>query len=403
MTIYSNSRLSLFEDCPHKYKLHYIDRVETERAESVEAFLGSRVHETLEKLYRDLQFQKDDSLEELIDYYKNEWEKKWNDAVVIVKKEYKEKNYLDMGVKYITDYYQRFKPFNQLKTISIEQEIIFALDEDENYKIKGKLDRLTESDTGVYNIHDYKTSINLPPIEKIHKDRQLALYAIGVKQKYPDVRKVNLIWHYLAYDKDYYSTRTDEQLEEVRNQTIKLIDDIEKEEVFPAKPSYLCEWCEYKPVCKQWSHKYKLEGKPANEYLKDPGVQLVNKYADLYEKRKKINDEINTELEKLKDAIIEFAHRENVDVVFGSNKKARISVSEKISFPGKNDKERDELNKIIKEVGLWNDLSELDIYALNRKINSGDIPQDVLNKIKKFQKIEKSEKISLSKIKDSEK
>ena len=119
MQIYSHSKLNCFTSCPYKYKLHYIDRVETERAESVEAFLGSRAHETLEKLYRDLQFQKENSLEELISYYKNEWEKNWNDAIVIVKKEYNKKNYLDMGIKYISTYYSRFKPFNQGKTISI--------------------------------------------------------------------------------------------------------------------------------------------------------------------------------------------------------------------------------------------------------------------------------------------
>lgn len=50
MPIYSHSRLSTFEQCPNKYKLHYIDKVETEAEQSIEAFLGSRAHETLEKL-----------------------------------------------------------------------------------------------------------------------------------------------------------------------------------------------------------------------------------------------------------------------------------------------------------------------------------------------------------------
>ena len=66
MTIYSHSRLSCFEQCPQKFKLHYIDKVKTEVEESVEAFMGSRVHDTLEKLYRDLQYQKMNSLEDLL-------------------------------------------------------------------------------------------------------------------------------------------------------------------------------------------------------------------------------------------------------------------------------------------------------------------------------------------------
>ncbi len=50
MTVYSHSQLSTFEQCRQKFKLQYIDKVETEVEESVEAFLGSRTHETLEKL-----------------------------------------------------------------------------------------------------------------------------------------------------------------------------------------------------------------------------------------------------------------------------------------------------------------------------------------------------------------
>lgn len=66
MTIYSHSRLSCFEQCPNKFKLKYIDKVESDIEQSVEAFLGSRVHETLEKLYRDLDYHKLNSLDDLL-------------------------------------------------------------------------------------------------------------------------------------------------------------------------------------------------------------------------------------------------------------------------------------------------------------------------------------------------
>jgi putative RecB family exonuclease len=58
MSVYSHSRLSCYEQCPQKYKLKYLDKVKTEVEQSIEAFLGSRVHETLEKLYQDLRYQK---------------------------------------------------------------------------------------------------------------------------------------------------------------------------------------------------------------------------------------------------------------------------------------------------------------------------------------------------------
>ena len=84
-SIYSHSKLSCFEQCPQKYKLQYIDKVETEVEENIEAFLGSRVHVTLEKLYRDLDYQKKNTLEELLRYLNEQWKKNWTDNIVIVK------------------------------------------------------------------------------------------------------------------------------------------------------------------------------------------------------------------------------------------------------------------------------------------------------------------------------
>ena len=55
MPVYSNSKLATYENCPRKYKLQYIDRIELPEArDGIEAFLGSRVHETLEKLHKEL-------------------------------------------------------------------------------------------------------------------------------------------------------------------------------------------------------------------------------------------------------------------------------------------------------------------------------------------------------------
>lgn len=50
--------------------------------------MGSLVHETLEKLYKDLKFQKLNTLKEVLDFYNSEWKKNWNDAIVIVKEQY---------------------------------------------------------------------------------------------------------------------------------------------------------------------------------------------------------------------------------------------------------------------------------------------------------------------------
>jgi hypothetical protein len=59
---------------PLKYKLRYIDGIKRYDIEGVEAFLGSRVHETLEKLYDDMKLSKLNTLEEITAYYEKTME-----------------------------------------------------------------------------------------------------------------------------------------------------------------------------------------------------------------------------------------------------------------------------------------------------------------------------------------
>ena len=75
MTIYSHSKLSCYEQCPRKYKFRYIDKIKKEIEESIECFLGKRVHKTLKKLYQDLMYQNGNTLEELLFFLHNEWTK----------------------------------------------------------------------------------------------------------------------------------------------------------------------------------------------------------------------------------------------------------------------------------------------------------------------------------------
>jgi len=400
MKVFSHSRLSCYEQCPRKYKLKYIDRVETEVEQSIEAFMGSRVHETLEKLYRDLQYEKMNSLEDLLEFLRLEWEKNWDDSIVIVKEEYGPENYLKMAERFIRDYYHTYKPFDQGRIISLEERILIRLDDAGEYKLQGFIDRVMETEEGCYEVHDYKTNSRLPLVEYLDTDRQLALYAIGVKERYPDVRDVRLVWHFLAFNKEIDSTRSDEELEELKKNTIELIDRIESDERFEAKPSTLCDWCEFKPVCGEWSHLYKIMEKPENEYMGDPGVRLVDRYAELKQRQKQVNDELNAELEKLEEALIHFSETEGVDVVFGSKNKIRIKEYERFKFPSKNSKKREELVKILKEHGRWDEVVQLDTTALNKIILEKQWGEEVLDVLREYVILETSKRLYLSRIKN---
>jgi len=303
-----------------------------------------------------------------------------------------------MAEKFVTDYYNRYKPFDHGKTIAIEERIMVNLDDAGEYKLQGFIDRLVETDDGYYEIHDYKTNSRLPLPQYLDNDRQLALYSIGVKNKYPDVKDIRLVWHFLAFDKEIDSTRTDEELETLKQDTIKLIDKIEDAKEYPTISSRLCDWCEFKPICKQWSHLYKLEEKPANEYLNDDGVKLVNRYAELLNQKKQIKLDLYAEIEKLEEAITKFAEKENVDVVFGSNNKVKVKTQTRFACPSKNSKERLELEKIIRDSGRWDEVAQLDTTAINKIIQEKKWDNEIIDALKDYVKFEETKRLYLSKI-----
>jgi putative RecB family exonuclease len=400
MTVYSHSRLSCYEHCPQRFKFQYIEKIQTKEEQTVEAFLGSRVHEALEKLYRDLQYQKQNSLEDILDFVQDQWTAQWTDDIIIVKKEYSPQNYLKMAQHYLSDYYQRYHPFTQGRTIALEELIRITLDAEGRYKLQGYIDRLTETKTGFYEIHDYKTNSRLPLGEYIQSDRQLALYMIGVKDRYPDVKDVRLIWHFLKFDKEIDSTRTDEELERLKHDTIQLIETIEQDDCFKANPGFLCEWCEFKSCCPQWSHQYRLKEKPANEYLKDSGVCLVNRYAEIKAAQKLANMQWETELTKLEEALIAFAEQERIEVVFGSKNKVRVSETEKLSFPSKNSTERRQLEEFLRSSGKFQEVSQLDTTALGKIIEENAWEPDLLSMVRQFVDVERKKRLYLSQQKD---
>lgn len=255
MTIYSHSRLSTFEKCPFKFKLRYLDKIIPDIEPSIESHLGKSVHNTLEWLYLEVKKGRVPSIDDLISYYAKDWEKNYRQGMVIVRKELTVKDYFNKGVEFLINYYQKHKPFDD-NTLEVEKKISIDLNGERKYLIRGFIDRLVHNlKTGEYEVHDYKTGNSIPPKAKIDNDRQLALYAIAIKDIYGQDKKVCLVWHYLAHDIKICSRRTTEQLNQLKKDTIALIQRIESTTKFPTYVSRLCDWCEYKNLCPSWKVK----------------------------------------------------------------------------------------------------------------------------------------------------
>lgn len=394
--IYSHSKLGAFETCPRKYKFIYLDGLRAEE-EGIEAFLGSRFHEAMEKLYSELPFRVM-SLKELQAYYEQVWKKNFHDKVVITEEGRTPDDYFRLGLKYLEDYYRRYHPFNQNRVLGLEQRIEVDLDGTRRYILQGYVDRIDLTPEEVYEIHDYKTGSTLPSQEEADSDRQLALYQLGLQQKWPQAEKVRLVWHYVAFDMEISSMRTPEQLEELKGQVINLIEQIEAEGEFPPQESKLCDWCAFWAYCPLKKHEAKLRKLPENEYLNEEGLILVDRYIEYYDQKKKAE----AELEKLKEAIIKYAEDRELQRVTGSQYHLTLSKKDMVRFPAKGKEERERLEDILRQADLWKNFASLDLNSLEKAILEGNLDKAIMEQLEALVSKETLVMLRASKKKEAE-
>jgi putative RecB family exonuclease len=248
VAVYSHSRLSSFENCPRQFQYRYVERIPIE-SESIEAFLGKRVHDVLERLNRFVARGLVPSLAKVLQRFRAEWSERFDAGRVrIVRAELAAESYRDLGERCLGNHYRRQYPFDRDETLGIEEHVAFSLDAGDRYRVQGYVDRLARASDGAHEIHDYKTGRFVPSQQSLDGDRQLALYQLGLADRF-GAGEVRLVWHYLQRDQVRVSRRTADQLEALRGRTIELIDCIEAERDFDPKPSALCSWCEFNHLC----------------------------------------------------------------------------------------------------------------------------------------------------------
>ncbi len=396
MTLYSHSRISCFETCPKQYSFKYIEKPKIEKKIGIEAFMGSRVHDALEKLYKDLKLTKRNSLSDLLRFYEMEWKKNWSDSIEIVKEGFTQEHYFNLGKKCIESYYRAHQPFFGDKTIACEKRVCFSLDEAGKYKLVGFIDRLAEKTPGHYVIHDYKTAGRLPSQEEKDNDRQLALYSIALYNDFADCVDVNLAWHYLRFNKEIHSRRSGEQLAALKKETIAAIQKIEKaakKNDFPARESALCAWCSYRELCPLKKHEFKTSALSAKEFKKDEGVKLVERYIELNGEIKKLK----LELDELTDRALAYAQKFDLQKIAGKDAALKVWKRSGYSFAGLKVEQKQEIQEILKRAGLLDKFLELNTRGLGSSIEKGELGKPLSAKLKKFVKETESKGVKLAK------
>jgi len=395
MATYSHSRITTFENCPYQYKLRYIDRKKPEIPTTIEAFMGDMVHQALEHLYKLKKFKKRVAKASIIKFYRDLWEKNYSDDILIVKADtegVKADNYRKMGEKFISDYYERMKPFDQMTILGLETQDRMTLPDGNQWHIR--IDKLGFDNKGNYYVCDYKTNARMKDQEEADSDRQLALYSVWVKDKFKDAKNVKLVWHMLAFNKDAISERTEEQLQKLQQEIVDKIKEIESATEFPTNITALCDYCGFKSECPSFKHQAELDKKETiEEFKEDEGVQLVDEFSEVKTKLA----EYKKAGEEFRDKLIAYSKQFGIDIVYGSNKKCSVKEFDKIVLP-EDKEEREKFIQLIKDKGIYEECSMICYPKINSKILKDEIEEEIKDKVS----IEKDFRLSLSKRMDVE-
>lgn len=386
--LFSFSRIETFEKCRLQFKYRYIDNLRAE-VETIEAFMGSRVHEALKELYAFVKNRVVKPKDWLLSQYETLWRKNFHSSLKIVRSELSSDDYFEKGRKCLIDYYHEYHPFDQTKIVKTEEPLYFTMRrEEEEFPFYGILDRLDWNDKERrFEIHDYKTSATLMSQEEADKDLQLSLYLLALSDKWPEAEKAKLIWHFLLFNKEIESSRSKEQLRRLRQTTVEKIKEIESCQQFHPHKSALCDWCDYQDICPLWKHPLQMDKLDINEYLKDPGVRLVSKYAELEEEKrelkKKISD-IEQEQDKIAEAAIRLAEKEDVRLIDGPDHQLWVTIKEELTAPSRREDEKrwESLRTFLINENRYIDVSTVNNNMLNRMLRVW--PNKFVEKIKTF-------------------
>ncbi len=253
---FSYSRLSTFSQCPARFKIQYIDKIEC-KTESIEAFVGIQVHEVLEFLYNQKNRDgKTPLLDTLLDIYRQIWEKKWHDQIAIFRYNISWQEYYRLGEKCIAWYYRTFHPFDE-PVLGIEHP--FDLELLDGIRFKGFIDRVDQLENGDIVIHDYKTGKRAMSQQQADKDLQLSIYQLAMEKELASHEGIYLTWHFLQVGRSVTSTRTPTLLEthvtKITDQVNQIVSRIKNGSEFEPKEGFLCNWCYYWEECPaKYSH-----------------------------------------------------------------------------------------------------------------------------------------------------
>ena len=250
----SFSQIAAFTTCPLQYKYAHILKVPTFGRHSLS--FGKSMHNTLQKFLEQVKNRQDatqvslfgdttsssppvPALKELLDLFDQGFIDEWYTS------NEEREEYREQGRESLRKFHAQVVDKTP-KVFSLEQGFTLKLGD---VLVKGRIDRIDETDDGGLEIIDYKTG---NPKSKLEWDdkRQLVLYALALEQCLPNPKPIRrLTYYYLTTNEMVSFEPSNKDREKLTEQVLETMDRIAKSD-FAADPDPMkCRYCDFKDIC----------------------------------------------------------------------------------------------------------------------------------------------------------
>ena len=309
---WSNSRLNTYQNCPKQYKYKYVETGNKEEFLSISIIVGSVFHNVIERMYKDFYLKGIIPIDEIIDYFEVEWEKKIqkefsrNKEIVFFANVQDIEVYKKYSLDCVKRYYEKFyitgleTDFDSCKTEEIV-EPFFYNEDGEKVEFQGFIDRFDIKDETL-TIIDYKTSRHAPSDRFIDKAfTQLYLYALGIKsqERFKNIKKIKLKLIYPFPGTILEREVDDNSIEETKDYYMDILNTLKNDKKFIQKPGIGCISCGYRKICPEFRSIYRLKEKKDDLEIKD-FANMVDRLVLLKQKISTLEKESN----EIKESII---------------------------------------------------------------------------------------------------
>lgn len=357
----SHSSLSMYQECPQKYKFKYIDGV-PEKPRHFFSF-GQSVHSALEFFYG-VKALPAPSLEDVLRHYKEKWVSQG------YKDEAQERKYFEDGEVLLREFYRKHISDYHIPFF-VEYGFSMSV---EGVPVTGKVDRVDRLEDGRLAVLDYKTGKALAEGRQL-ADAQLTMYQLACESLL-GAEVAKLSFYHLPSQQEVSSARHDSALVgALKERIVKTAEAITQEDFQPDPEERKCFWCDFKPICPVFKPAAAPSAAPPK--VEEELAELIDRYGELNGELERLQ----ARLEQAKERITELLRRKNYVRAFGKSFEVCRNAAQKWEFSDKK-----KVLELIKKAGYYERVLAPSAPLVNQLMTDPNVDLALKDELRKLAK-----------------